>query len=72
MMHGFTMGRVLVLRDKQAIVNPYILFLMDEYSKRNILDNHAIISPKQADIFNKLWVREDQIPIRPLTEGKLE
>jgi hypothetical protein len=45
---------------------------MDEYSKRNILDNHAIISPKQADIFNKLWVREDQIPIRPLTKGKLE
>ena len=25
-----------------------------------------------ADIFNKLKVRKDQIPIRPLTEGKLE
>jgi hypothetical protein len=26
----------------------------------------------QADIFNKLKVRNDQIPIRPLTGGKLE
>jgi hypothetical protein len=26
----------------------------------------------QADIFNKLKVRNDQIPIRPLTEGKIE
>lgn len=26
----------------------------------------------QADIFNKLKVRKDQVPIRPLTEGKLE
>ena len=25
-----------------------------------------------ADIFNKLKVRKEQIPIRPLTEGKLE
>jgi hypothetical protein len=25
----------------------------------------------QADIFNKLKARKDQIPIRPLTEGKL-
>jgi hypothetical protein len=29
-------------------------------------------SPQSADIFNKLKVRKDQIPIRPLTEGKLE
>ena len=32
-------------------------------------------SPQQqqyADIFNKLKVRKDQVPIRPLTEGKLE
>src|SRR5919198_5166240 len=27
---------------------------------------------QSADIFNKLKVRKDQIPIRPLTEGKLE
>jgi hypothetical protein len=27
---------------------------------------------ESADIFNKLKVRKDQIPIRPLTEGKLE
>ena len=26
----------------------------------------------QADIFNKLKARNDQVPIRPLTEGKLE
>jgi hypothetical protein len=26
----------------------------------------------QADIFNKLKVRNDQVPIRPLTEGKIE
>ena len=25
-----------------------------------------------ADIFNKLKVRKDQVPIRPLMEGKLE
>jgi hypothetical protein len=25
-----------------------------------------------ADIFNKLKLRKDQVPIRPLTEGKLE
>jgi hypothetical protein len=29
-------------------------------------------SPQSADIFDKLKVRKDQIPIRPLTEGKLE
>jgi hypothetical protein len=29
-------------------------------------------SPQSADIFNKLKVRKDQVPIRPLTEGKLE
>jgi hypothetical protein len=29
-------------------------------------------SPESADIFNKLKVRKDQVPIRPLTEGKLE
>ena len=27
---------------------------------------------ESADIFNKLKVRKDQIPIRPLIEGKLE
>ena len=27
---------------------------------------------QSADIFNKLKVRKEQIPIRPLTEGKLE
>ena len=27
---------------------------------------------QSADMFNKLKVRKDQIPIRPLTEGKLE
>ena len=31
-------------------------------------------SPQEqsADIFNKLKVRKEQVPIRPLTEGKLE
>jgi hypothetical protein len=29
-------------------------------------------SPQSADIFNKLKVRKDQVPIRPLTEGILE
>ena len=29
-------------------------------------------SPQYADIFDKLKVRKDQVPIRPLTEGKLE
>jgi hypothetical protein len=29
-------------------------------------------SHQPADIFNKLKVRKDQVPIRPLTEGKLE
>src|SRR5919198_1344466 len=27
---------------------------------------------QSADIFNKLKIRKDQVPIRPLTEGKLE
>jgi hypothetical protein len=27
---------------------------------------------QSADIFNKLKVRKEQVPIRPLTEGKLE
>jgi hypothetical protein len=27
---------------------------------------------QSADIFNKLKVRKDQVPIIPLTEGKLE
>jgi hypothetical protein len=27
---------------------------------------------KSADIFDKLKARKDQIPIRPLIEGKLE
>jgi hypothetical protein len=27
---------------------------------------------RSADIFNKLKLRKDQVPIRPLTEGKLE
>ena len=29
-------------------------------------------SPQSADIFNKLKVRKNQVPIRPLTAGKLE
>jgi hypothetical protein len=29
-------------------------------------------SHQPADIFNKLKVRKDQVPIRPLIEGKLE
>ena len=27
---------------------------------------------QSADIFNKLKLRREQVPIRPLTEGKLE
>jgi hypothetical protein len=29
-------------------------------------------SHQPADIFNKLKVRKDQVPIKPLTEGKLK
>jgi hypothetical protein len=29
-------------------------------------------SSQSADIFNKLRMRRDQVPIRPLMEGKLE
>jgi hypothetical protein len=29
-------------------------------------------SHQSADIFNKLKVRKDKVPTRPLTEGKLE
>jgi hypothetical protein len=29
-------------------------------------------SHQPVDIFNKLKVRKDQVPIKPLTEGKLE
>ena len=29
-------------------------------------------SSQSADIFNKLKVRKNRVPIRPLTEGKLE
>jgi hypothetical protein len=29
-------------------------------------------SPQSADIFNKLRMRRDQVPIRPMMEGKLE
>ena len=29
-------------------------------------------SLQSADIFNKLRIRKDKVPIRPLTEGKLE
>jgi hypothetical protein len=29
-------------------------------------------SQQSVDIFNKLKVRKDKVPIRPLTEGKLE
>ena len=28
--------------------------------------------PESANIFNKLKVRKDKIPMRPLTEGKLK
>jgi hypothetical protein len=27
---------------------------------------------QSADIFNKLKIRREQVPIKPLTEGKLE
>jgi len=29
-------------------------------------------SPQSADMFNKLKPRKDQVPKKPLTEGKLE
>ena len=29
-------------------------------------------SPQSADTFNKLKIRKDKVPIKPLTEGKLE
>jgi hypothetical protein len=45
---------------------------------RNVIKNDLGIeiieeeSEQSSDIFNKLKVRKDQVPIRPLTEGKLE
>lgn len=34
--------------------------------------NQIIAAQQSADIFTKLKVRKDQVPIKPLTEGKLE
>jgi len=41
----------------------------------DIMTNNSIEieeSLQSADIFNKLRMRRDQVPIRPLMEGKLE
>jgi hypothetical protein len=42
---------------------------------RDVIKNEIgveIEKSNPADIFHKLKVRKDQVPIRPLTEGKLE
>ena len=39
---------------------------------KNEIGIEIVESFQSADIFNKLRVRKDQVPIRPLTEGKLE
>jgi hypothetical protein len=35
-------------------------------------DKNETQESSSADIFNKLKVRKDEVPIRPLTEGKLK
>jgi hypothetical protein len=53
------------------------IILIGAREGRDVIKNEIGIeieekSPESADIFDKLKVRKDQVPIRPLTEGKLE
>jgi len=51
------------------------IILIGAREGRDVIKNEIgveIEESKSADIFNKLKVRKDKIPIRPLTEGKLE
>ena len=52
------------------------IILIGAREGRDVIKNEIGVeieeSPQSADIFNKLKVRKDQVPIRPLTEGKLE
>jgi hypothetical protein len=54
------------------------IILIGAREGRDVIKNEIVIeieeeSPQSAaDIFNKLKMRKDQVPIRPLTEGILE
>ena len=53
------------------------IILIGAREGRDVIKNEIGIeieeeSPQSTDIFNKLEIRKDQVPIRPLTEGKLE
>jgi hypothetical protein len=52
------------------------IILIGAREGRDVIKNEIGVeieeSPQSADIFNKLKVRKDKVPIRPLTEGKLE
>ena len=55
-----------------------ILIRRKERKRRDVIRSEMSIEiaegseQQSADIFNKLKVRKEQVPIRPLTEGKLE
>jgi hypothetical protein len=53
------------------------IILIGARERKDVIKNEIGVeieekSPQSADIFNKLKVRKDKVPIRPLTEGKLE
>ena len=52
------------------------IILIGAREGRDIIKSESGIEIKEeqpsADIFNKLKLRKDQLPTRPLTEGKLE
>ena len=52
------------------------IILIGAREGRDVIKNEIGVeieqSPQSAGIFNKLKVRKDKVPIRPLTEGKLE
>jgi hypothetical protein len=62
--------------------NAHIIQLVQGKEGRDVIKNEIGIEieeidqsqqdSSQADTFNKLKIRKDQVPIRPLTEGKLE
>ena len=55
-----------------------ILIRRKERKRRDVIRSEMSIEiaegseQQSADIFNKLKVRKEQVPIKPLTEGKLE
>jgi hypothetical protein len=44
----------------------------EEMQQKNEIGTEIEQSLQSADIFNKLRLRNGQVPIRPLMEGKLE